>query len=183
MSLTSAGLSLPSNVCLVKSISTPARLGSQQMWHLTLIPGDRPPPAARGSLRCRIGSGGAGRAAAGGAVVLAEDDILGKGYGIISGFFFFVIATQKNIPLVSEDAASLRFLECGCVGVSHCKLSNSYCKEGTKKILNFLMLLQQSYFQLENRPISTLSNASSCDVKSSEGKRHLSRYLLTAKFN
>lgn len=99
MSLTSAGLSLPSNVCLVKCISTPARLGSQQMWHLTLIPGDWPPPAARGSLRCRIGSGGAGRAAAGGAVVLAEDDILGKGYGIISGLFFFCHCYPEKHPV------------------------------------------------------------------------------------
>lgn len=55
-------------------------------------------------------------------------------------------------------------------------------KEG-RKILNFPVFSQQSYFCLENRPISTLSNASSCDVKGSEEKPHLSRYLLTAKFN
>lgn len=55
-------------------------------------------------------------------------------------------------------------------------------KEGGK-ILNFPAFSQQSYFCLENRPISTLSNASSCDVKGSEEKPHLSRYLLTAKFN
>lgn len=52
-----------------------------------------------------------------------------------------------------------------------------------RKILNFLVFSQHSYFWLENRPISTLSEASSCDVKSSEEKPHLSRYLLTAKFN
>lgn len=55
------------------------------------------------------------------------------------------------------------------------------CQRG--KNSNFLVFSQQSHVWLLNRPLSTLSNASSCDVKSSQEKLHLSYYLFTAKFN
>lgn len=113
-------------------VATRGRLGSQQTWHLTVIPGDCPPPAARGSPRCRIcwsGAGG-GRRCRPRRPAASQDNGLGKGYGIISRLFFLLCYPGKPPVGLRRGRVPEIF---GVEGVSRCNPPNFYFQEGTEK--------------------------------------------------